>query len=65
MSEPLDGMDAMVLDLGSCADLKTCKQKRGQPSLQGGLSAAPTHPGPDLYPHMSLNALNVIFPSDL
>lgn len=22
MSEPLDGMDAMVLDLGSCADLK-------------------------------------------
>lgn len=22
MSEPLDGMDAMVLDLGCCADLK-------------------------------------------
>lgn len=43
MSEPLDGIDAMVLGLGCCTDLKAAGKRVAVTA--GGPAAAPTLPG--------------------
>lgn len=69
MSEPLDGMDAMVLDLGSCADLKPAGKREAAVTAEGSRRGPPPlTPHPRARPREScesLNASSAFSPRDL